>query len=80
MPYSNIIYPISLSYSFQRYSRFCVLILTIIITIEHHLVSSSLPNLHSIENLNISGREEDIKERKTSSSFVLKGLVNKLIF
>lgn len=47
---------------------------------QSHLVMSSLPNLHNRENLNISGREEDIKKRKTPSLFVLKGLLNKLIF
>ena len=48
--------------------------------IQSHLVMSSVPNLHNRENLNISGREEDIQKRKTPSFFVLKGLFNKLIF
>ena len=41
---------------------------------------SSVPNLHNRENLNISGREEDIKKRKTPSFLVSKGLLNKLLF
>ena len=45
-----------------------------------YLVTSSVPDLHNRENLNVSGREEDIKKRKTPFFFVLEVLLNKLLF
>ena len=66
--------PIVLHDYLQRYSLFCVLT-----SILSHLMTSSVPNLHNTQILNISGTRWDMTKRKTPF-FTFKGLSNSPIF